>query len=552
MTRCFCIFEGGGAKGIAHVGALRALEDAKFKFVGFAGTSAGAIVAALAACGYTSRDLFGDEGSLLDKIDGDRSNVWGGSAFHPLRTPPRLLGRPGWTFIRAYTYLSKVWWLIAALLIVISSGLPFWMGFWSPGTMVAAQAGLVVMLAAIPFLLIYPVASLKPMASAINQALSLKVRGTRSTQPVTFADLRKAGCPTLKIVATDISARSLVLFSADTTPDVAVGDAVAASACIPGVFRAHRIGERLCYDGGLVSNLPAWAFDAERSTDRDSWTAVVEVRDVTSASKPNILTKSVDYALSAVFGTLRPRGLGILSATVSTAVFGAGVLNTRNVERLRSQPLDVDLGVLEFGVRRRQAVEIVESSYNESVASIVYQMRNLPDLIDDMCERLRGQMLGLINIARTSEGLARFEGRVRIALFFPSRDDPHSLISEFNNGFDDDPDERIRLPIASSLVGKVWSEDQGYYIDEDDEEEWNGYLARPEDRWVRKVRWSEMSWLIAVPYLHGASGRRLAVAVDADQPLEVRALDPLLDTMADQIETMLDRNLPLEAFAWLT
>ena len=57
MTRCYCIFEGGGAKGIAHIGALRALEDAKLDFAGFAGTSAGAIVAALAAAGYSSREL---------------------------------------------------------------------------------------------------------------------------------------------------------------------------------------------------------------------------------------------------------------------------------------------------------------------------------------------------------------------------------------------------------------------------------------------------------------------------------------------------------------
>ena len=49
MAGCFAIFEGGGAKGLAHIGALKALEGRKVDLLGVAGTSAGAIVAALVA-----------------------------------------------------------------------------------------------------------------------------------------------------------------------------------------------------------------------------------------------------------------------------------------------------------------------------------------------------------------------------------------------------------------------------------------------------------------------------------------------------------------------
>jgi predicted acylesterase/phospholipase RssA len=48
------VFEGGGAKGVAYVGALRAAEEAGVRFGAVAGSSAGAITAALVACGYDS------------------------------------------------------------------------------------------------------------------------------------------------------------------------------------------------------------------------------------------------------------------------------------------------------------------------------------------------------------------------------------------------------------------------------------------------------------------------------------------------------------------
>jgi len=41
----FAIFEGGGAKGIAHVGAYAAADELEFEFVGVAGASAGVEIA---------------------------------------------------------------------------------------------------------------------------------------------------------------------------------------------------------------------------------------------------------------------------------------------------------------------------------------------------------------------------------------------------------------------------------------------------------------------------------------------------------------------------
>ncbi len=51
------VFQGGGVKGIAFVGAIEALEENGYTFNKLAGTSAGAITAALLAAGYTGQEL---------------------------------------------------------------------------------------------------------------------------------------------------------------------------------------------------------------------------------------------------------------------------------------------------------------------------------------------------------------------------------------------------------------------------------------------------------------------------------------------------------------
>ena len=57
MPKCDLVLEGGGVKGIGLVGAVQALEAAGHTFENLAGTSAGAIVAALLAAGYSGREI---------------------------------------------------------------------------------------------------------------------------------------------------------------------------------------------------------------------------------------------------------------------------------------------------------------------------------------------------------------------------------------------------------------------------------------------------------------------------------------------------------------
>jgi NTE family protein len=61
------VFEGGGIRGIGHVGAACIFEQEGYEFVNLAGSSAGAIVAALLAVGYTC-DEINDEMRDLDYV----------------------------------------------------------------------------------------------------------------------------------------------------------------------------------------------------------------------------------------------------------------------------------------------------------------------------------------------------------------------------------------------------------------------------------------------------------------------------------------------------
>lgn len=57
LKKCNAVFEGGGVRGIGHVGAVCRMEQAGWQFVDTAGSSAGAIIAALLAAGYTGKEL---------------------------------------------------------------------------------------------------------------------------------------------------------------------------------------------------------------------------------------------------------------------------------------------------------------------------------------------------------------------------------------------------------------------------------------------------------------------------------------------------------------
>ena len=49
---------GGGIRGIAHAGVLKALEESGIKIEAIGGTSSGALIAGLYALGYSPEDIY--------------------------------------------------------------------------------------------------------------------------------------------------------------------------------------------------------------------------------------------------------------------------------------------------------------------------------------------------------------------------------------------------------------------------------------------------------------------------------------------------------------
>lgn len=62
-------FAGGGIKGGAHIGALKALEEENIKFDYIAGTSSGSIVACLYSIGYNSDEIYEIFKKYINKIN---------------------------------------------------------------------------------------------------------------------------------------------------------------------------------------------------------------------------------------------------------------------------------------------------------------------------------------------------------------------------------------------------------------------------------------------------------------------------------------------------
>lgn len=62
------VLSGGGAKGAAHIGVLKYIEEAGIPIDYIAGTSMGSIVGGMYALGYTSDEIL----SIISEVDWDR------------------------------------------------------------------------------------------------------------------------------------------------------------------------------------------------------------------------------------------------------------------------------------------------------------------------------------------------------------------------------------------------------------------------------------------------------------------------------------------------
>lgn len=102
------------------------------------------------------------------------------------------------------------------------------------------------------------------MLTWLQEVIAQECRGNGKA---TFADFKRCGFRDVHIVATNISTHEVTEFSADTTPNIPVGEAAIASSSIPFFFEPHQFQSELFsegdffVDGGVLTNYPIHLFD---------------------------------------------------------------------------------------------------------------------------------------------------------------------------------------------------------------------------------------------------------------------------------------------------
>lgn len=195
------VLSGGGAKGIAHIGVIRALEENNIPIDYIAGTSMGAIIGGLYACGYTTDEMM----QLLTSKD---FSYWSTGRIDPAKI----------------YYFSKEPAEPTMYTFEVNT---------HPHDSAANAAS------AVPASLINPL----PMNFAF---MELFAKYTAECG----GDFDKLMIP-FRCVASDVeSGRKIVHRSGD------VGDAIRSSMTFPIVFQPIRINGALLYDGGIFDNFP--------------------------------------------------------------------------------------------------------------------------------------------------------------------------------------------------------------------------------------------------------------------------------------------------------
>ncbi len=217
------VFEGGGVKGLAFLGALRCFADLGFCWRKVAGTSAGAITAALVSAKFP-----------IDELEAVISNM-NYMNFLTEKTSPLILnGNP------ANDLKSPIRMVLFLLL--------------------ARQLGQY---------------SSEPFRVWLDENLNKK--GFK-----TFADIKENGQQDLKVVISDVSRGEMLVLPDDLAlPDrkepqerslqeqlqlshsdqFSVAEAVRLSMSIPLFFKPGMLGDRKIVDGGILSNFPLWIYD---------------------------------------------------------------------------------------------------------------------------------------------------------------------------------------------------------------------------------------------------------------------------------------------------
>ena len=268
--------EGGGGKGLAYLGAVRALEEIGVlsNLQGFAGSSAGAITAMLLSSGMRASDVK----AWMDATDF-------GGFFDPAEPREHILhGYPQSQYDNAMgSAVDTTWWerafaawldgyalpLVARVLgdsgtqladLISGKGKP-------PMSVLGPNLGKFLSQMWNDFGLFSGVKPMRTFDTLLRNLVRGYANDMPSMPPVTFDEHFQKFNRKLVVTGSNLSTGKTVYFSADTTPAMAVCVAVRISMGLPFIFKPVRIKsdqhdyDGYYVDGGVWNNTPYAPFD---------------------------------------------------------------------------------------------------------------------------------------------------------------------------------------------------------------------------------------------------------------------------------------------------
>ena len=470
--KAYGVFDGGGVKGAALAGALKAAETNGIEFAGYGGSSAGSVVALLAAVGYT--------GYELEKVMTERLSL--ASVGRELKDPldalaalQRDLMDPGvGALFRVPAHKS--------LFRRLSNDLGF-----SDGRAITGK---------ICELVMEKISGLEPVRKGIETV----------DQHFTFQDLADLGLPALKIVASDLGMRRPVVFSNRGGDELngPVLDAVRASMSYPIAFRPLRVGSRLLVDGGLASNLPVFLFEEERY---DDGLPLIAFDLVAAEGSPD----GGDFDL----GTY-------LTRMLDTALEAGDYLMQQVLCDVHYVPIPVDarFRALQFDLSKDDLKHLFLTGYQ--AANEYFQSREFEPFLQagTEIESLQARHAAPADVAfvlgQFANHLERETGlsSVRTNVTLPTSRNTRVVAYQF--GMDADADQDLELALDAGCGGRCWSERAPAYADLEDAASADNYLkwkmTKAQQARIRKDR----KTMVSIPIFAPGSDERVVGVLSAD------------------------------------
>lgn len=442
--RAYAILDGGGVKGAALAGCLKAAEENGVTFAGYGGTSAGSIVAMLASIGYTPDELYQ---IMTERVDFTEFLDDGGTALNRLKeAPARFHAKRDW-----FGFL----WQNRRLLSTIVDALGLYHG--------------------------------QKIRDLLLGLVKQKLPALQGQHDFTFDDLNRLGCTPLKIVASDVRMRRPTVYSGAGGVEVngSVVDAVRASMSYPFVFQPVRINDRYLVDGGLTSNLPVFLFESERRNDGLPVVAFDLVAPI-----PSFVGQ---YGFGRYCGDM-----------LSTGLEASEYLLRRLTEALYHVPISMpsEVGTLDFGLTQQQREMLFRAGHSAAssyFAANLSQWKQARTTIEQIQARYRfppGLVETLLRalVREIEDGTPARTVRANVML--PSGNGRRVVV--YHVGMDDDPDVDLDLAINAGCSGAAWSTRRPSFADLIEARTGHGELWRMTRAEQNKVK-ADRTVMVSVP-----------------------------------------------------